>query len=284
MDKEIIKNSIKILKLAEKLAKEQGFNIILAYSGGKDSDILLDLAKKAEIKYEAVFYNTTVENPITAQYIRSKNDIIWKNPEINFYDICKHKKGLPSIFRRFCCSKLKETKVPNAITLLGIRKSEGVKRAKYWNEFSNKDNKKLPLSDFNKIFEEKCRSKSVYFNPIFNFSDKDVWDYISENNLKINPIYKTQNRCGCWLCPFASCKQKMATVRDNPNVLKPLIKTIQYLIENNAPIAKRIPDLYGIIEWFFLQSTLQNYVESRKNLIIYEKSELQKIIEENNLI
>ena len=284
MKKSKIEHSIEILRLAEKFAKAQEYKIILAYSGGKDSDVLLDLAKKAGIKFEAVFNNTTVENPETCKYIRSKDDsITWKNPRKNFYEICIRKKNLPNIFRRFCCSELKERKVKKTVTLFGIRGSESIKRAALWNEFSDKKNRKYPLAQFNKLFEEKCKTKSVYFNPIFKWTDNDVWNYIRANNLTINPIYATQNRCGCWLCPFASTPQKMAVVRANPSVLKPLIKVIDYLIEVKAPITSYIPDFYDILEWYFVQTTIKEFAKNRENLMFDIKSELREIIEINHL-
>jgi len=284
MLKQKIAHSIKILKFAEEFANAQNYKLILAYSGGKDSDVLLDLAKLAGIKFEAVFNNTTVENSVTCRYIRSKNDnITWKNPRKNFYQICKHKKALPSIFRRFCCKGLKERKVKKSVTLFGIRKDESANRAKFWNEFSDKKKKQLPFADFQKLLEEKCKSKSVYFNPIFQWSDDDIWNYIRENNLTINPIYKTQSRCGCWLCPFASASQKLEVVRANPSVLKPLIELIDHLIAERAPIAAYLPDFYDILEWYFTQTPIKEFAESRKNPMFEIKSELQQIIEDNNL-
>lgn len=44
--------------------------LILAYSGGKDSDVTLDLAIKAGIPFEAVYSLTTVDMPETVYHIR----------------------------------------------------------------------------------------------------------------------------------------------------------------------------------------------------------------------
>ena len=37
--------------------------IEVAYSGGKDSDVILQLAKEAGIRYRAIYRNTTIDPP-----------------------------------------------------------------------------------------------------------------------------------------------------------------------------------------------------------------------------
>ena len=227
-----IERAIEICKIAENLAKHQNMTVELRYSGGKDSDILLDIAKKSGIDFDAVFQNTTVENPITAKYIRERmktENIKWVNPPKNFYEICKDKKMLPSIWIRFCCKPLKYNAKKNVVTLLGIRKAESKKRESLWNEFSDKKKLRLPFSEFSKLFDEKCKQKTAHFNPLFNFTNRDVKEYIRINNLQINPIYKTQTRCCCWLCPFASVKEKINVIKQNPSILKPLVKLCDFL-------------------------------------------------------
>ena len=69
--------------LAEKEAKaiqrlqafepEDGY--FLAYSGGKDSDVIKILAKLADVRFEAVHSLTTADAPETINYINSQSDV-----------------------------------------------------------------------------------------------------------------------------------------------------------------------------------------------------------------
>lgn len=45
------------------------------YSGEKDSDVILHLAKKSGIKFQAVHNHTTVDAPETVRYVRSKKGV-----------------------------------------------------------------------------------------------------------------------------------------------------------------------------------------------------------------
>lgn len=42
----------------------------LGFSGGKDSVVILDLAERAGIKYNAIYANTTVDPPGTISFIK----------------------------------------------------------------------------------------------------------------------------------------------------------------------------------------------------------------------
>lgn len=42
----------------------------IAYSGGKDSDVILQLAKEAGIAYRAIYRNTTIDPPGTIMHAR----------------------------------------------------------------------------------------------------------------------------------------------------------------------------------------------------------------------
>ena len=60
-----IDQSIKLLKVACK-----GKKVELAYSGGKDSDVILQLAKEAEIDFVPIYKMTTIDPPGTIKHAR----------------------------------------------------------------------------------------------------------------------------------------------------------------------------------------------------------------------
>ena len=48
----------------------QDGDIELSYSGGKDSDVILELAKMAGIRFRAIYKNTTIDPPGTIKHVR----------------------------------------------------------------------------------------------------------------------------------------------------------------------------------------------------------------------
>lgn len=56
-----IDRAIKLLKSAEKKAQEFNEPVEICYSGGKDSDVILELAKMSGINYKAIYKNTTID-------------------------------------------------------------------------------------------------------------------------------------------------------------------------------------------------------------------------------
>lgn len=95
-----IDGSIKLLRTIQKA--HEGEQIEIAYSGGKDSDVILQLAKEAGINYRAIYKNTTIDPPGTIAHVRAMGVEIMQ-PKRSFFEIIKAK-GFPNRFRRFCCS------------------------------------------------------------------------------------------------------------------------------------------------------------------------------------
>lgn len=50
------------IKLLRSIPQDKG-DIELCYSGGKDSDVILELAKMAEIPFRAIYKSTTIDPP-----------------------------------------------------------------------------------------------------------------------------------------------------------------------------------------------------------------------------
>ena len=72
----------------------------LGFSGGKDSVVILDLAERAGIKYNAIYANTTVDPPGTISFIkRHYPQVRIIHPEKSFFQLVEEK-GLPSRLRR----------------------------------------------------------------------------------------------------------------------------------------------------------------------------------------
>lgn len=184
--------------------------IEVCYSGGKDSDVILELAKMAGINYRAIYKNTTIDPRGTIQHVREMGVEVVQ-PKENFLSIVR-RKGMPSRFNRFCCAILKEYAIlPRAI--VGIRKSESAKRAKFYKE------------------PEQCRvysnkAKVRQYLPILEWSNEDVAEFIKRRNIKCAPVYYDEDgkfdvnrRLGCIGCPLASKNIRRKAFLDNPKML-----------------------------------------------------------------
>ena len=98
---------------------------------------------------------------------------------------------LPNRLMRFCCKYLKERGGINRFVIDGVRAAESSRRAKR-----------------NKIEDDRNYNKK-YIHIIFDWSDKEVWEYIKENNLRYCSLYdEGYKRIGCIGCPFKSEKER----------------------------------------------------------------------------
>ena len=181
-------------------------NIIISFSGGKDSTVTADLVVRAlsDPSIVHIFGDTTLEFPMTQEYVKRfrENNLktifkTAKNKEQDFMKVCEDI-GPPARMLRWCCSMFKTgpiTRVLNnlykdkdVLTFYGIRKCESVSRSKY-NRVENR-------ADSVKI------NKQTVASPIFYWKDIDIWLYILKEKIDFNDAYRLgYDRVGCWCCP-----------------------------------------------------------------------------------
>lgn len=101
----------------------------LGYSGGKDSDVILHLAKKAGVPFVAVHNLTTVDAPETVRYIKSKPEVLIEYPKLSMWKLIVKHKTPPTRLVRYCCAELKERSGIGKKVVTGVRKAESRKRA-----------------------------------------------------------------------------------------------------------------------------------------------------------
>ena len=75
----------------------------VAYSGGKDSDVLRILFELSGVKYDLYHNHTTADAPETVRYVRSIPNIHINYPEISMWDLIVKKKIPPTRMIRYCC-------------------------------------------------------------------------------------------------------------------------------------------------------------------------------------
>lgn len=200
----------------------------LAYSGGKDSDCIKILAYLAGVKFEAVHNLTTVDTPETYRYIRSQKDVRIDKPEINMFKLIEVKMTPPTRTIRYCCQVLKERGGQGKVTVTGVRWAESAKRAnssglvtiigKSKTTQKAAEEKQLDYqvnkmgglilnddNDANRRFVEHCyRTRKTLVNPIVDWADQDVWEFLNHYGCDSNPLYQCGfKRIGCIGCPMA---------------------------------------------------------------------------------
>lgn len=207
--------------------------LIITYSGGKDSDCILELAKISGIDFEVQHSHTTADAPETIRYIRERfyqleldgikvsiDKPYYKGKRTSMWDLIPQKKMPPTRLMRYCCSVLKENSGRNRVIATGIRWDESNNRRTrgvYEDINTNKD-KRIVLKDDesnkHRLFE-RCEIKSkIVCNPIIDWLDNEVWDFLKEQKCQGNPLYSCGfNRVGCIGCPMASRKRYMEFAR-----------------------------------------------------------------------
>lgn len=247
--KEKVEHSIKFLQAVSKA--KNGEVMELCYSGGKDSEVILALAKMSQIPFRAIYRNTTIDPQGTIKHVKAKGVEVWQ-PKKSFFQIVKEK-GLPTRQKRFCCEILKEYKILDT-QILGIRTAEGSKRKRLYKE---------PTQC--RVYKT-GRAEQIY--PIINWTNKDVEQFIEEYSIQCHPLYYTNGkfdvnkRLGCIGCPLQSKKKRIQEFKENPKVLKAMIKADRYFLKNrnnNLTAEERI-------FYFLFTNNIYQFREINRNL------------------
>lgn len=72
-------------------------------------------------------------------------------------------------------------------------------------------------------------------NPIYEWLDSDIWDYIRQEHIKVNPLYsRGYTRVGCIGCPLAGYKDKVKEFTDYPKYKQMYINAFEKMIKARA--------------------------------------------------
>lgn len=107
----------------------------LAFSGGKDSVCILELAKMAGVKFEAVYNVTSVDPPELVRFIKEKYPEVRREiphdkdgKPITMWSLLRSNTMPPTRIVRYCCEKLKEASGIGTVTITGVRWAESGNR------------------------------------------------------------------------------------------------------------------------------------------------------------
>lgn len=199
--------------------------LVITYSGGKDSDVLLHLAEASGIPFEVLHSLTTADAPQTVYHVRDTfhkledkgikctvdKHVQPDGSRITMWNLIPRKLMPPTRVVRYCCAVLKEGGGKDRFIATGVRWDESAARKKNRGALevitSKKDNS-LILSNDNsedrRLFES-CQLKGKrVVNPLVDWKTDDVLDYIESEHITMNPLYGCGfNRVGCIGCPMA---------------------------------------------------------------------------------
>lgn len=265
-----ITHSIDLIRKAERLSitMQPDYGFYVGFSGGKDSQAVLELVKMAGVKYR-VAYNVTTNDPSdNVRFIKNYYpDVEFNIPEKSYFQLISQK-GLPTMRSRWCCAILKETAGVGYVVLTGVRKEESIKRSKY-EEISKfcrtKGGREIVDLDKMETNEFRCvggKDKFMVY-PILEWTEKDVWDFITLRGLPVNPCYKTRKRVGCVFCPFAKKKEILAYCDTHPHLKDAFIHAIDRYLEIHRD-RQQLPSAYDYFDWWLSKDSLKNYKEKQR--------------------
>jgi phosphoadenosine phosphosulfate reductase len=177
-----------------------------AFSGGKDSIVVHELAKMAEVPVEWHDHLTTIDPPELVQFVRQHyphvvlDSAAFKRGALKGHLILNRgmTKGWPQWNKRWCCAEYKEYGGDGRTTITGVRIAESERRKTTWTECF------MPRID-----RKTGKQVGEFLMPIRLWSDNDVWDFIHWRKLPYCKLYDEGfKRLGCIGCPELSPEQR----------------------------------------------------------------------------
>jgi len=175
------------LALIKEAYQKYGDGLVVANSLGKDSVAVWDLAKKVSPKIRGFIVTTRFKPKETVKFM---DEEVTRYPELKIY---KNDSEIPAKLYETspdkCCDILKVEPVKRAVKemnvtcwVTGLRCTEGRTR-----------------TDFKEVEE---RDKGLTkLNPVLIWKEREVWQYLALNGVKVNPLYAEGYRSlGCAPC------------------------------------------------------------------------------------
>lgn len=246
---------------------EEGY--YLAFSGGKDSQCIYELAKMAGVKFDAHYSVTSVDPPELVKFIKEQYpDVSIEKPrdkngkQITMWNLIASQTMPPIRTARYCCEKLKESSGKGRVTLTGVRWAESANRK--YNQglvtvVDKSKNLRKELEDIGANFQETkkkglvmnmdnsetrrsvemCyRTRKTLVNPIIDWDESEVWEFL--NDVAKVPHCKLYEegfgRLGCIGCPLSGQKHMKRDFKRYPKYEKLYLHAFDRMIKSHDGI------------------------------------------------
>lgn len=280
-----IERAVKNLKLFEEAAlRKSPEGYYLAFSGGKDSQVIYHLAQMAGVKFKAYYHITTVDPPELVRFIRKEYpEVIQSRPEQSMWELIL-KKNLPPTRRvRYCCSELKEHGGKGRFVITGVRWAESKKRqGRGLAEITGNGKPAVILlnndNDEKRRLIENCSLKGKHvLNPIIDWTENEVWQFIHTYVHTYCELYDCGfSRIGCIGCPLISVKRRIWELERYPMYKQAYLNTFKRLLEQRAQSQKEgkkyvqwktAEDVYNW--WLFGGGKKEEQIEGQMDMELY---------------
>ena len=202
------------------VAEEQGKKVfhttkidrfLASFSGGKDSQVVLDLCTRAipSTEFEVIYSDTGYELPPSLQLYKQVQKHYNKLfPDLNFSMTRNHesvlnywdKIGTPSDKHRWCCAIMKTAPLYRSLKIDGTNK-----QAKSLAFEGVRSEESVMRSNYERIGRGVKHDTVINARPILHWNTTEIFLYLFEWNLPINEAYRLgKPRVGCLICPFSS--------------------------------------------------------------------------------
>ena len=207
----------------------------LAFSGGKDSVVIYDLAVKASVRFDSHYNITGIDPPELVYFIRQHYpEVIWEKPLMTLWKLIEHKSSMPTRVSRFCCEYLKEHSGVGRVVLTGIRWQESWRRRR-------------------RSMIENCpwHKGKAFLHPIIDWSEREVWEYIRQNDLPYCSLYDQGfRRLGCVLCPLTTRRQTERDMERWPKIAQAWYRACERVFAKGTEGTKRWKSAEEMWQWW----------------------------------
>jgi len=217
--------------------------VYVAFSGGKDSTVLLHQVRRIYPDTKAVFFDTGLEFPEIRNFVKTFENVVWLKPKMNFKAVIE-KYGYPVVSKQNAqrIDQYRNTK-SEKLRLIYLSRDSQYRIPLKWRflinaPFKISDRccnvmKKRPAKKFTQetglqpmigtmaqdskqrertYLSKGCNSfdgKNPRSNPLSVWTEKDIWEYIKKYNIPTSPIYQMGYcRTGCAFCMFGLHMEK----------------------------------------------------------------------------